>query len=150
VDVHESEGESEPEFDDNEARSDREDDLGEDRRLNSDEEERDMHNFIDAGGALPRGIDLIEDVRGWLDLREQIKSDLLIAHRRHAPISHINQLLVLRNFATLRLKGVGRMDASEAIAQQWHSGEGVHFARVTLPRAFMARLEQGGVAYLDC
>jgi hypothetical protein len=62
VDVHESEGESGPEFDDNKARLDHKDDLGKDRHLDSDEEERDMHNFIDAGGALPRGIDLIEDI----------------------------------------------------------------------------------------
>jgi len=99
--------------------------VGEDHCLDSEKEEEDMRNFMDAGGAEPRGI---EDVQGWQELQEQIKSDLLIAHKQYDPISHINQLLVLRNFATLRLKGIGCMDASRAIALQWHPGEGVHFA----------------------
>lgn len=85
-----------------------------------------MDNFVDVGGADPK---VDEDIRGWMELREQIRSDLLTAHKRHEPISHINQLMVLRNFATLRLKGLGRIAASKAIAQQWHHGEGVHFAR---------------------
>ena len=33
------------------------------------------------------------------------------------------------HFATLRIKGVGRMAASREIARQWHDGEGTHFAR---------------------
>ena len=36
--------------------------------------------------------------------------------------------MILRNFATLCLKGVGRIAASEAIAQQWHQGKGTYFA----------------------
>ena len=41
----------------------------------------------------------------------------------------INQLLLLRNFATLRIKGTRKIAASCKIAQQWHDGEGIHFAR---------------------
>ena len=45
------------------------------------------------------------------------------------PISQVNQLLILHNFATLRLKGYGKMEASLEIARQWHEGEGMHYAR---------------------
>jgi hypothetical protein len=34
----------------------------------------------------------------------------------------------LCNFATLRIKGVRRIAASQEIAWQWHDGEGTHFA----------------------
>lgn len=37
--------------------------------------------------------------------------------------------MLIRSFATLRLKGLGRVEASLEIARQWHKGEGVHFAR---------------------
>jgi hypothetical protein len=37
--------------------------------------------------------------------------------------------LIIRNFATLRLKGLPRIPASLEIARQWHEGEGAHFAR---------------------
>ena len=45
------------------------------------------------------------------------------------PITQINQLLILRNFATLQLKGYGKIEASFEIARQWHEGEGKHYAR---------------------
>ncbi len=40
----------------------------------------------------------------------------------------MNQLAILRNFATLCIKGVRRIAASEEIVQQWHEGSGIHFA----------------------
>jgi len=40
------------------------------------------------------------------------------------PLSCLNQLLVLQNFATLQLKGFGRISASQEIAHQWHEGKG--------------------------
>lgn len=43
-------------------------------------------------------------------------------------LTQINQLMILRNFATLRIKGLGHMAVSEQIAQQWHEGWGIHFA----------------------
>ena len=43
-------------------------------------------------------------------------------------ISTINQLLILHNFVTLWLKGYGKIDASLQIAQQWHEGNGRHYA----------------------
>jgi hypothetical protein len=68
------------------------------------------------------------DIRTWDILRDEIKKDL----RRKGntlPLSNTNQLLILRNFATLRLKGFGIVKASCEIAQQWHEGTGTHFAR---------------------
>jgi hypothetical protein len=49
------------------------------------------------------------------------------ANEQNATLTQINQLLILRNFTTLRIKGHGRMDASKQIARQWHDGLGVHF-----------------------
>lgn len=61
-------------------------------------------------------------IRDWKTLHEQIKKDL--KNHKHLPLSHINQLMILQNFATLRLKGASRMCASAEIAQQWHEGHG--------------------------
>jgi hypothetical protein len=40
----------------------------------------------------------------------------------------MNQLTILRNFATLHIKGLQHMAASEEIVQQWHNRVGIHFA----------------------
>lgn len=73
---------------------------------------------------------LQDNIRSWTALREQIKDDLKINHKS-LPLTKINQLMILRNFATLRLKGVSRIQASIAIAQQWQESNGSnnHFAR---------------------
>ena len=61
-------------------------------------------------------------IRGWNVLREQIEKEMKT--RSHTlPFSQVNQLLILRNFATLRLKGYEEMDACLAIAGQWDEGE---------------------------
>jgi hypothetical protein len=44
-------------------------------------------------------------------------------------LSRLNQLLIISNFATLRIKGVSRTQASYEIARQWHEGQGNWFAR---------------------
>lgn len=67
-------------------------------------------------------------IRSWEDLRKQVKLDLK-KNSKTLPLSRVNQLLIIRNFATLRIKGYGRMAASHEIARQFHEGEGVHFAR---------------------
>ncbi|KAF9461685.1 hypothetical protein BDZ94DRAFT_1310317, partial [Collybia nuda] len=69
------------------------------------------------------------EIRGWSELHKQIKADLNESQKRLLPTSHINQLLIIRNFATLRLKGYGRIAASKEIARQWHEGEGIYFSR---------------------
>ena len=100
---------------------------GDDDTHDSEEEEEEIDDFHDAGGAQPKAA---EKVRGWEELREQIKKDLGTHQRRpHATHTKVNQLLVLRNFATLRIKGFGRIAASQQIAAQWHEGVGAHFAR---------------------
>ena len=74
-----------------------------------DGENNDIDNFMAAGGSEPKAK---HDIHDWHELREQIKSDLAMAHKQHEPLSYINQFLILRNFATLQIKGIGRIVAS--------------------------------------
>ncbi|KAF7984968.1 hypothetical protein HWV62_9917 [Athelia sp. TMB] len=67
-------------------------------------------------------------VRDWTDLRQQIKEHLK-KYSKILPLSQINQLMILSNFATLRIKGVSRTQASLEIARQWHDGGGNWFSR---------------------
>jgi len=68
------------------------------------------------------------DIKDWDTLRAQIKTDLKKNSRKLA-LSAINKLMILCNFATLRIKGRSRIDASLQIAEQWHEKQGVWFAR---------------------
>ncbi|OAX33907.1 hypothetical protein K503DRAFT_869249 [Rhizopogon vinicolor AM-OR11-026] len=45
------------------------------------------------------------------------------------PLSQVNQPLLIRNFATLRLKGKGRIAASLEIVYQWREEKSAYFAR---------------------
>ena len=69
------------------------------------------------------------DVRTWKDLREQLKDNITHAYKQHARLTILNQLLLLHNFATLRMKGSGITVASQEITWQWHDGKGTYFAR---------------------
>ena len=89
-------------------------------------EEEDMDNFIDPGRF---ELNAKVEIRGWEELRDQIKSDMNEGHKRHETLTRMNKLLILRNFATLRIKGVKRIAASREIARQFHEGAGIHFAR---------------------
>jgi len=42
-------------------------------------------------------------------------------------LTQINQLMVLHNFATLYLKGLKCIVASEQIAEQWYEGHSIYF-----------------------
>src|SRR6266850_1703335 len=75
----------------------------------SESEEEAMDDFLDAGGAEPKQNN---NVQGWHELREQIKSDLEMAHKQKAPITKTNQYTILCNFTTLHIKGRGRMAVS--------------------------------------
>jgi hypothetical protein len=66
------------------------------------------------------------NIRSWHALREKIKGEL---RKKNLPLAKYNQLLILRNFATLRIKGFKRIAASVQIALQWHEGGGNYFAR---------------------
>ncbi|KAG2073340.1 hypothetical protein BDR04DRAFT_938267, partial [Suillus decipiens] len=68
------------------------------------------------------------EIRDWKTLRDQIKDDLRKNHKS-LPLSAINQLMILSNFATLRLKGASRIGASLEIARQWHEGNGLWYSR---------------------
>jgi hypothetical protein len=52
-----------------------------------------------------------------------------MAHRKNTTLTGINQLMILQNFVTLRIKGFGHMATCKEIALQWHDGKGTHFAR---------------------
>ena len=92
----------------------------------AEDEEAAIESTLGASGA-DSGLKV--DVRNWKELREQIKDDLIDAHKKRAKLTTINQLLLLHNFATLQIKGFGRIAASQQIAHQWHDGKGSHFAR---------------------
>jgi len=66
-------------------------------------------------------------IQDWSELRKKIKAHLA-KHKNTLPLSHINQYLIISNFATLQLKGVNRTQASLEIAKQWHEGTGKWFA----------------------
>jgi hypothetical protein len=68
------------------------------------------------------------EILSWPDLRAQIVQTLKSQHHT-LPLSALNQLVILRNFATLLIKGYKRIPASEHIAAQWRDGTGRHFAR---------------------
>ena len=99
----------------------------EEEEYGSDGEEEDMQRFFDFEEAGPAPTARGDKIREWPELREQVKTDL--QQKQNMTFTQKNQLMIIRNFATLRIKGFGRMAASEQIAQQWHEGEGVHFAR---------------------
>ncbi|KAJ7336113.1 hypothetical protein DFH08DRAFT_1018361 [Mycena albidolilacea] len=65
----------------------------------------------------------------WTEIRDLVDKKLKVAKKSHIPLAQVNQLLIIRNFATLSLKGFGRIQASVEIARQWQEGQGVHFAR---------------------
>ncbi|KAI6113506.1 hypothetical protein EV401DRAFT_1890177 [Pisolithus croceorrhizus] len=62
------------------------------------------------------------EVWGWDELWNQIKEDLAKGAKT-LPLWHINQLLLICNFATLWLQGIRQIKASLEIAHQWDEGE---------------------------
>ncbi|KIK24654.1 hypothetical protein PISMIDRAFT_29102 [Pisolithus microcarpus 441] len=62
-------------------------------------------------------------IHDWGTLRTQIQLDLKKKHKELS-LAKVNQLMILSNFATLRLKGATQTKASLEIAQQWHIGSG--------------------------
>jgi hypothetical protein len=66
--------------------------------------------------------------RNWSVLRDQIKV-ILKTKSQTLSFPQINQLMIVTNFATLRLKNYGCIAASLAIAEQWHTRSSVWFAR---------------------
>jgi hypothetical protein len=100
-------------------------DSQDDEATHSEGEEQDIDDMLDAAGTKPK---VKDEVYGWIELCEQIKDDQQQGHRQNKSLTHMNQLSIVRNFATLCIKGMRHMAASEAVAQQWHNGMGIHFA----------------------
>jgi hypothetical protein len=92
----------------------------------SEDKEDDIDNFMMVGGRDPI---VKEDVCGWSDLRDQIEMDLVVAHKDQKSLMTLNKLLVLRNFATLRIRGIGHIATSMQIAMQMMDGVGTHLTR---------------------
>jgi hypothetical protein len=67
-------------------------------------------------------------VQGWDALRVFINNSLK-NQGNTLPLSKVNQLLILCNFATLHLKGYRTITASLEITRQWHEKDGTHFAQ---------------------
>ena len=93
--------------------------------VDSEDEEDNTDSFMEAGRCEPK---VTEDICEWLDLRDPIKNDILKAHKDQKPLIHINQLLVLRNFATLQIQGDGCIVASMKITKRWMDSVGTYFA----------------------
>jgi hypothetical protein len=70
----------------------------------------------------------VDAERDWTTIRtevdEQLKKNFTCFGQ-----TDVNQLIILRSFATLIIKGYGKVEASKRIAEQWREGEGTHFAR---------------------
>jgi len=103
--------------------------LVESRKVEASDEDMNENDIEDWEGELeeclqgPKG-----HVHDWSDLRKQIK-DSLKKRMQTLPLSQVNQLLILSNFATLHLKGASQTQASLEIARQWHEQQGNWFAR---------------------
>lgn len=65
-------------------------------------------------------------IRDWKTLREKINGELK-TNRKTLLLGHIDQFLILCNFATLQIKGFTHTDASLDIAQQWQEGGGNYY-----------------------
>jgi hypothetical protein len=94
------------------------------REETSDREEDDTDTFMEASGSEPKAK---EDIRSWKELQEQLKSDWLEGQKKKETPTRLNKLTILQNFAMLRIKGVGRITASEEIARLWKDGAGAYF-----------------------
>jgi len=64
-----------------------------------------------------------------LELRNQVKADLEVAHKKKASLMHMKELLILQNFAMLQMQGDGHIAVSMHIARQMTDSMGTYFAR---------------------
>jgi hypothetical protein len=65
--------------------------------------------------------------RSIQELRDEIDKQYKMCFKTLS-CSEANQLIILRNFFTLQMKGYTRTEASKHIAEQWQDGVGTHFA----------------------
>ncbi|KAJ3524344.1 hypothetical protein NMY22_g11041 [Coprinellus aureogranulatus] len=85
------------------------------------------------------------DIRPWDVLRTKINHTITTKGKTLAN-SHLNQLMILRSFATLRLRGFKKVEASNHIALQWNDdveGSAIGMARrIRALAVFYQRHEQ--------
>jgi hypothetical protein len=98
----------------------------EDNVVESEDKEDNMDKFMEASRCEPN---MKEDICRWGDLRDQIKAKLEVVYKQHKPLTKINKLLVLQNFATLQIQGEGHIAASKHIAMQWQDSVDTNFAQ---------------------
>jgi hypothetical protein len=91
----------------------------------SEGEEEDMDHMLDATGSEPKAK---QDIHRWKELCKQIRDNQRNGHKQGKSPAQMNQLTILWNFATLCIKGLQHIAASEEIVQQWHDGAGIYFA----------------------
>jgi hypothetical protein len=70
----------------------------------------------------------VDAERSWSEIRAEVDAQLK-KNFKHFGRTEVNQLIILRSFATLLMKGYGKVEASKRIAEQWRDGEGLHFSR---------------------
>jgi hypothetical protein len=68
------------------------------------------------------------EIRPWDILREKLQKTIKERHKT-LPLTHLNQLIILSDFATLCLKGHTRTAASLMISEQWKTSSGYWMAR---------------------
>ncbi|KAF9510731.1 hypothetical protein BS47DRAFT_1364327 [Hydnum rufescens UP504] len=97
----------------------------EDSRDMEDDEDKEINELMQ-GHALCSPLELPD----WPYLRNEIDK-VLDKEKKvcHLPYSQLNQYQLLHSFATLQIKGLGRIAASIHIALSQHKGEGAWFAR---------------------
>jgi len=67
-----------------------------DEALQSEAEEDIMDACMEASRCKPK-----EEIQEWKELRDKLKADLEVAHKQNESLTHMKELLVLQNFATL-------------------------------------------------
>ena len=69
-----------------------------------------------------------QKLKDWTTLHTQIKTHMK-KHSKSMPLSQVNQYMILSSFATLCIRGIARIKASQEISQQWHDGDGTTFTQ---------------------
>jgi hypothetical protein len=93
----------------------------------AEEEEEDMVEFLDNNESQQQ-LRVVKEIHSWPELRERIKADQQRVAHKDITLTKINQLMILHNFVTLQIKGLGHMATSKEIIWQWHDGKDTHLA----------------------
>jgi len=90
--------------------------------MNPDDKDMEVWEMeLDDGVANPQ-----QDIKLWSELQMQIQHDIKNGCKT-LPVGHLNQLMILFNFATLMMKGYPHMEASQWISVAWNGTTGYWF-----------------------